>query len=72
MSLPRAAAHWRAATAAAGPPDDPPGTRCVSHGLRVGWNPLFSVDEPIANSSMFILPSMTASASSSFATAVAV
>ena len=33
---------------------------CGSQGLRVGWYALFSVDEPIANSSMFVLPSTTA------------
>lgn len=35
MSDPRAAAHWPAATAAAEPPDDPPGTRSVSQGFLV-------------------------------------
>ena len=50
------------ATAAALPPEEPPGIRSVFHGLRVIWNALFSVDEPIANSSMFVLPIRTASA----------
>lgn len=36
VSEPREALHWRAATAAAEPPEEPPGTRLVSHGLRVG------------------------------------
>src|SRR5215470_13926186 len=45
------------ATAAAEPPDEPPGTRVGSHGLCDGPNAEFSVDEPIANSSMFVLPS---------------
>ena len=49
-----------AATAAADPPDDPPGTRSGASGLRVGPNALFSVDEPIANSSMFVLPTTIA------------
>ena len=49
----------RAATAAAEPPEEPPGTRAGSHGLRVGLNALCSVDEPIANSSMFVLPTIT-------------
>ena len=59
------AAPCRAATAAAEPPEEPPGTRAGSHGLRVGLNALFSVDEPIANSSMFVLPSTIAPAASS-------
>ena len=61
-----------AATAAAEPPDEPPGTRAGSQGLRVGLYALFSVDEPIANSSMFVLPTSTAPAASRRATAVAV
>src|SRR5919199_3826993 len=44
------------ATAAVEPPDEPPGTRVGSHGLRDGPKPEFSVDEPIANSSMLVLP----------------
>ena len=56
-----------AATAAAEPPLDPPGTRLRSpQGLRVGKNAEFSVDEPIANSSMLVLPSSTAPAAYSF------
>ena len=47
----------RAAAEAAAPPDDPPGTVVVSHGLRVGPNAECSVVDPIANSSMFVLPS---------------
>src|SRR5215211_925676 len=47
----------RAATAAAEPPLEPPGTRVGSHGLRDGPNAEFSVEEPIANSSVFVLPS---------------
>src|SRR5262249_30106932 len=45
------------ATAAAEPPEEPPGTRVGSHGLCDGPHAEFSVDEPIANSSMFVLPS---------------
>ena len=63
MSEPSAAMHWPAATAAAEPPDEPPGTRSRSHGLEVGNQAECSVDEPIANSSMFVLPSDTACAS---------
>src|SRR5687767_4762880 len=50
----------RAATAAAEPPEEPPGTRDVSHGFRAGPNAECSFDEPIANSSMFVLPTMAA------------
>src|SRR3970282_2771842 len=50
------------ATAAAEPPEEPPGTRARSHGLRVGKNAEFSVDEPMANSSILVLPSITAPA----------
>ena len=40
VSLPSAAMHWDAATAAADPPEEPPGTRSVSHGLHVTYNSL--------------------------------
>ena len=36
VSVPRAPAHSRAATAAPDPPDEPPGMRSTSHGLRTG------------------------------------
>src|SRR5580704_2962913 len=62
VSLPRAQGTSLAATAAALPPDEPPGVRVVSQGLSAGPKALFSVDEPIANSSMFVLPITTASA----------
>jgi len=39
-----------------------------AQGLRVGLNALFSVDEPIANSSMLVLPILTAPAASSRST----
>ena len=86
-TIPQSAAGWRieppvsvpiahgalpAATAAADPPDDPPGTRSRSHGFSTGPKPEFSFDEPIANSSMFVLPSTGAPASRSFRTLVAV
>src|SRR2546421_3354888 len=72
VSVPIAHGASPAATAAADPPDDPPGTRSRSHGLRTGPNPEFSFDEPIANSSMFVLPRIGAPAPTSFSTAVAV
>ena len=61
----------RAATAAADPPLEPPGVRSVAHGLRVGPNAEFSVDDPIANSSQLVLPTMTAPAAMSRSTTVA-
>ncbi len=59
-----------AATAAADPPLDPPGTLSGSTGLRTGPYAEFSFDDPIANSSQFSFPSRTAPAASSLATAV--
>jgi hypothetical protein len=44
-------------TAAAEPPPEPPGTRAGSQGLREGPNAEFSLEEPIANSSVFVFPS---------------
>src|SRR5579862_7064747 len=52
------------------PPDEPPGTVSGFHGLRVGKKAEFSHDDPIANSSMFVLPTMTAPAASSRAATV--
>src|SRR5262245_1861339 len=54
-----------AATAAAEPPEEPPGTRstfdpCRRHGLTTGPKHEASFDEPIANSSWLSLPSITA------------
>ena len=71
VSVPSASGAIRAATAAAEPPDEPPGTRATSQGLRVTLYALFSVDEPIANSSMFVLPTTIAPAASRRRTAVA-
>src|SRR6516165_4175978 len=48
-----------AATAAEDPPEEPPGTRPRSQGLREGPNAEFSVEDPMANSSMLVLPSIT-------------
>ena len=57
--------HRSAATAAAEPPDEPPGVSrwfdpAVRQGLVTGPHALVSLDEPMANSSMFSLPSITA------------
>src|SRR5215210_5745743 len=71
VSDPSAAGTIRAATAAAEPPDDPPATRAWSHGLRAGPNAECSVDEPIANSSQFVLPTRIAPAASSRSMTVA-
>src|SRR6188472_4506401 len=71
VSEPRPSGAYPAATAAADPPLEPPGTRVVSCGLRVGPNAEFSVDEPIANSSRLVLPTMTAPASRNRRTTVA-
>ena len=72
VSVPIAHGARPAATAAAEPPLEPPGTRDSSHGFRTGPKPEFSVDEPIANSSMLVLPSTGAPACTSRSTAVAV
>src|SRR5882757_7130532 len=76
VSVAVAPRHSRAATAAAEPPDEPPGTRCAPsicpvaaaptleplrrHGLTTGPKHEVSFDEPIANSSLLSLPSITA------------
>ena len=63
--------HSSAATAAAEPPEEPPGMRSRSQGLRVGKKAEFSVDEPMANSSKLVFPVMTAPAARSLPIAVA-
>src|SRR5215207_3648866 len=65
VSVPVAPRQSRAATAAAEPPEEPPGTSgwlepSRRQGEDTGPNALVSFDEPIANSSQFSLPSMTA------------
>ncbi len=64
VSLPRAPAHMSAATAAADPPLLPPGTHSRFQGFRVLLKAEFSVEEPMANSSMLVLPSNSAPAAS--------
>ncbi len=71
VSVPVAAGTSRAATAAAQPPDEPPGTRCRSHGFCTGPKAEFSLAEPIANSSQLSLPSVTMPASLKRRTTVA-
>ena len=72
VSVPIAQGAIPAATAAAEPPEDPPGTRVRSHGFRTGPNAQCSVEEPIANSSWLVLPSSGAPAVSRRSTTVAV
>ena len=72
VSVPNAHGARPAATAAALPPDEPPGTRARSHGLSTGPNAEFSLDEPIANSSWLVLPSSVAPAAVTLETTVAV
>ena len=71
MSVPIASGTARDATAAADPPDEPPGTREASHGFRAGPYAEFSFDEPIPNSSQFVFPTTTAPAATRRATHVA-
>src|ERR1700722_9218362 len=65
VSVAVAPMHSSAATADAEPPDDPPGTSVgLAPSRRQGWTAgqkhEVSLDEPIANSSLFNLPSSTA------------
>src|ERR1700759_4790228 len=65
VSVAVAPMHNNAATAEAEPPDEPPGTSLVSapsprHELTTEPKHEVSFDEPIANSSLLSLPSMTA------------
>src|SRR3954453_2251380 len=70
VSEPSAATAVPAATTAADPPDEPPGTGGRARGMCPGRYAEFSFDEPMANSSQFVLPRMIAPASSSRWTAV--
>src|SRR5271155_91024 len=65
VSVPVAPTQMLAATAAAEPPDEPPGAIFVSeprrrHGDTTGPKKDVSLDEPMANSSLLSLPSKTA------------
>src|SRR5262245_56620733 len=65
VSVPRAPRQRPAATAAAEPPDEPPGTSLRFEPLRrdgdtTGPKYDVSFDEPMANSSLLSLPSITA------------
>ena len=71
MSEPSDAGTARAATVAAEPPLEPPGACASDQGFAVGPKAEFSVEEPIANSSQLVLPTMTAPAAASRSTTVA-
>src|SRR3954469_21208459 len=71
VSEPSAPGVIPAATATALPPEEPTGERVMSQGFLAIRNALFSVDEPIANSSMLHLPGKSASAARRRATTVA-
>src|SRR5512141_3158737 len=72
VSVPRAAGARRAATAAALPPLEPPGTRPTSQGVAVGPWAECPVEGPTAYPAPSVLPSTTRPAVSRRATAVAV
>ncbi len=59
VSVPVLPGTSRAATAAAEPPELPPGTHSTFHGFLTGPKCDVSLDEPIANSSMLVLPTST-------------
>src|SRR3954447_19449646 len=71
VSVPIASGASKAATAADDPPPEPPGIRSRSHGLWVAPYAECSVDDPIANSSMLVLPRIGRPAALSRATTVA-
>src|SRR5213593_176829 len=71
VSEPSAAGTAPAATSAAEPPDEPPGTRVLSSGWSTRPYAECSVDDPMANSSQLVFPAISAPAALSFATAVA-
>ena len=67
--------RMRELPAAAEPPDDPPGTSGVfeplrRHGDTTGPSAEVSFEEPIANSSLLVLPSITAPSRQSCAVTV--
>src|SRR5262245_18218609 len=59
VSVPSVAGRMREATAAAEPPDEPPGTSFVFHGFFMVPKYEVTVDEPIAYASMLSLPIAT-------------
>src|SRR3989338_5067125 len=71
VSEPKAPNALPMASAAAEPPEEPPGTRVSSYGFLVTPYAECSVEAPIANSSILVLPRKSAPASSNFLIAVA-
>src|SRR6202042_3096267 len=71
VSVPMPSGARNPATAALEPPPEPPGVRVRSHGLCDGPYAECSVELPIANSSMLVLPSTTMPASRILDTIVA-
>ena len=71
VSVPIASGASKAATAAAEPPPEPPGILVRSQGLCDGPKAECSVEEPIANSSMLVLPRIGMPAARSRVTIVA-
>src|SRR5262245_32552432 len=67
-SDPIAAATRPAATAAALPPDEPPGVRLLAHGLRVCPKPGPLVNGHWPNSQVLVFPTITAPAARSLRT----
>jgi len=59
VSVPLAAGASRAATAAAEPPDEPPGTHSLFQGFLTAPYQEVSLEEPMANSSILVFPSNT-------------
>ncbi len=76
VSVPVAPIASLAATADADPPDDPPGTSTAAasclrfHGFSTGPYAEVMFDDPMANSSMFVLPRNTAPSRSRFSVTV--
>src|SRR3954454_13495974 len=67
-SLAWAIGNMPAATAAAAPPEDPPGERAGSQGLREGPKRLFSATVIVPNSGVLVRPQRTKPAASSDST----
>lgn len=70
VSVPSAARHISVATATALPPDEPPEIRSRSWGLRTGQKQECSFDQPMANSSIFVFPTIHHPATSMFSNTV--
>src|SRR3954452_3256321 len=71
LSLPSSTQVNPDATAAAAPPEDPPGVRSWSHGFRVRPNNELAVSCPVIPGGTLVLPTITAPAARSRATAIA-